>query len=60
MPTTVVTEKKKISVYLDPELKPLAEKLAKARNRSLSNLCESLLRDAVNNALNGGELDKDS
>ena len=60
MPAIVVTEKKKISVYLDPELKPLAEKLAKARNRSLSNLCESLLLEAVNNALNGGELDEDS
>ena len=47
---TLATDKKKISVYIDEELKLKAEKLAKLEKRSLSNLLEVLLQQAVDKA----------
>jgi hypothetical protein len=52
----VVTEKRKISAYLDEELKERAEQLAKLEKRSLSNLIEILLQEAVDKAQAEGRL----
>jgi hypothetical protein len=45
-----VTDKRKISVYLPDDLKRKAEKLAESKKRSLSNLIEVLLQEAVDKA----------
>lgn len=50
MTAAVVTKKNKVSAYLDDELKADAEKLAELEKRSLSNLIEVLLQEAVNKA----------
>lgn len=43
----VATDKIRVSTYISPELKDLAEQLAKLKKRSLSNLLEVLLEEAV-------------
>jgi len=43
----VSTEKMKISAYITRELRAKADELAKKQNRTLSNLIESLLIEAV-------------
>jgi len=48
----------RVVVYLEPELKTAGEKLAAKRKRSLSNLLNVLLQDAVDDALASGELEK--
>ena len=53
---TLATDKKKISAYLDEELKTDADKLAKLEKRSLSNLIEVLLQDAIDKAKQEGRL----
>lgn len=54
--TTVTTDKKRISLYVEEELKAALEVLAKARKRSLSNLIEVLCQEAVDKAKHGGEI----
>ena len=48
--TTVTTDKKRISLYVEQELKTALEALAKAKKRSLSNLIEVLCQEAVDKA----------
>lgn len=50
MTAAVVTKKNKVSAYLADDLKADAEKLADLEKRSLSNLIEVLLQEAVNKA----------
>lgn len=54
--TTVTTDKKRISLYVEEELKIALEALAKTRKRSLSNLIEVLCQEAVDKAKQGGEI----
>lgn len=49
-PTDVTTDKKRVSLYVDEELKADLELLAKARKRSLSNLIEVICQEAVDEA----------
>ena len=44
---TVSTEKAKIAAYVPKEVKEDAERLAKAQNRTLSNLVGMLLEKAI-------------
>ncbi len=53
---TVATDKKKISAYLTNGLKEKAEKLAQSEKRSLSNLIEVVLQQAVDKAQSEGRL----
>ena len=53
----LATDKKKISAYLDEELKATADQLAKGRGMSLSTLVAFLLSKEVREARNSGELD---
>jgi hypothetical protein len=53
---TLATDKKKISAYLDDNLKADADRLAKLEKRSLSNLIEVLLQEAVDKAKHEGRL----
>lgn len=53
---TVPTNKAKIFSYIEPELKAELEALAQIRNRSLSNLIETLARLEVEQAKSSGEL----
>lgn len=52
----VTTDKKRVSLYVDEELKADLELLAKARKRSLSNLIEVICQEAVDEAKKRGEL----
>jgi macrodomain Ter protein organizer (MatP/YcbG family) len=54
--TSVVTDKKRVSLYIEETLKVELEKLAKARKRSLSNLIEVLCEEAVQQAKKQGEI----
>jgi predicted transcriptional regulator len=53
---TVATDKKKLSFYLEEELRKDVERLARKRSRSISNLVEVLLRREVERAKESGEL----
>jgi hypothetical protein len=52
----VATKKARVVTYLDWEIKEKAERLAATRRRSLSNLLEVLIEDAVKEAEATGEL----
>jgi hypothetical protein len=54
--TTVTTEKKRISLYVEEQLKIELEALAKAKKRSLSNLIEVLCQKAVDEAKQEGKI----
>lgn len=54
--TTVTTDKKRISLYVEERLKIELEALAKSRRRSLSNLIEVLCEEAVEKAKQEGEI----
>lgn len=56
---TLATDKKKISSYLDSDLKESADKLAKNRGMSLSTLVAFLLSKEVREARQSGELEGD-
>ena len=56
---TVATDKKKISSYLDEELKTEAEALAKSRQMSLSTFVAYLLAREVRAAKESGEIEVD-
>ncbi len=53
---SVVTKKPRVVVYLDESLKELLELLAEKRNRSVSNLLETLAKQEVEQAKQRGEL----
>lgn len=57
MNAPVVTRKNKVSAYLPDDLKSDADRLAEVEKRSLSNLIEVLLQDAVDKAKRDGRLD---
>ncbi|GAB4469474.1 MAG: hypothetical protein OHK0037_27730 [Elainellaceae cyanobacterium] len=52
----VATSKAKVMAYIEPELKEDLERLADVRNRSISNLLETLIRDEIEQAKTTGEL----
>jgi len=52
----VATSKAKVFAYIEPELKEELERLADVRNRSISNLMETLIRDELERARLSGEL----
>jgi len=54
--TAVTTDKKRISLYVEEQLKADLEALAKTRRRSLSNLIEVLCQEAVEHAKQNGEI----
>lgn len=56
--TAVATDKSKLMVYLDPEYKRLLEKLAEHHSRSMSNLVEVLVKQAVDQAVKEGLIEK--
>ncbi|MEC4817817.1 MAG: ribbon-helix-helix protein, CopG family [Scytonema sp. PMC 1069.18] len=53
---SVVTDKKRVSLYIEETLKVELEKLAKVRKRSLSNLIEVLCEEAIQQAKKQGEI----
>lgn len=53
----MTTKKKPVSVYLQDELKEDAAKLAALEKRSLNNLIEVLLQNAVDKAKDEGRID---
>jgi macrodomain Ter protein organizer (MatP/YcbG family) len=52
----VTTDKKRVSLYIEEDLKIELENLAKVRKRSLSNLIEVLCEEAVQQAKKQGEI----
>jgi CopG-like RHH_1 or ribbon-helix-helix domain, RHH_5 len=52
----VVTDKKRISLYVEENLKIDLERLARVRKRSLSNLIEVICEEIVLQAKRSGEL----
>ena len=54
--TSVATKKPRVVVYLDESLKELLELLADKRNRSVSNLLETLAKQEIEQAQARGEL----
>jgi predicted transcriptional regulator len=54
--TAVTTDKKRVSLYVEEDLKADLELLAKARKRSLSNLIEVLCEEAAAEAKKSGEI----
>ncbi|MBD2359556.1 hypothetical protein H6G41_34305 [Tolypothrix sp. FACHB-123] len=55
MVLSVVTAKKRMSLYLDEALKSDLERLAKIRKRSLSNLIEVICEEELERARKSGE-----
>lgn len=53
---SVTSKLPRVVVYLEPQLKADAEKLAKRRRRSVSNLITVLLQEEVEEARRQGEL----
>lgn len=56
MTATMPTNKAKLGVYVDQELKAHVEKLAQLESRSVSNFIEILLKELVANAKAEGKL----
>lgn len=54
----VPTNKAKVFAYIEPELKEKLERLAERRNRSISNLLETLIREEIEQAEEKGELNE--
>lgn len=55
----VPTSKAKVFAYIQNELKEDLERLAEVRNRSISNLLETLIKAEVDQAKASGELPPD-
>ena len=55
----VTTTKAKAMILMKPEVKADLERLAKARNRSMSNLVETLVMEEIERAKESGELPKE-
>ncbi len=49
--------KKRMSVYLTPSLKEELAKLAKVKSRTISNMVEVLIVEAIEKAKTEGEID---
>ncbi|MEM8603196.1 MAG: hypothetical protein AAGF24_05120 [Cyanobacteria bacterium P01_H01_bin.121] len=56
MPTDVATDKRRITAYVDPPLEEDIKKLAAIDKRSVSNLIEILLQQAVDQAKAEGKI----
>ena len=54
--TLVATAKAKVLAYMEPEVREDLERLAAQRNRSMSNLIETLVIDEIRRAIESGEL----
>ena len=54
--STVTTNKLKAIILLKKEVKRDLERLSKSRNRSMSNLVETLIMDEIKQAKESGEL----
>jgi len=59
MVSSVVTAKKRHSLYLEENIKTDLDRLAKLRKRSVSNLIEVLCQEAIASAKESGELKND-
>lgn len=59
MTALMPTSKAKVGTYIDPELKEALERLAALESRSVSNLVELLIKDAVSKAQAEGRLSHD-
>lgn len=58
--SAVATKKPRVVVYLDESLKQMVEDLADKRNRSVSNLLETLAKEEVEQAKARGELSQEA
>lgn len=56
MAQTMATDKARLSLYMDRQIKEKAEKLAEARRRSLSNLIETVMLKEIEKAEKAGEI----
>lgn len=56
MTALMPTNKGKVGVYLDKDLKADLEKLAASESRSVSNFVELLIKDAVTKAKDEGKI----
>jgi predicted transcriptional regulator len=56
MGMAVATDKIKVTAYVEPDVKEQLDRLCKARNRSASNLIETLIREAAKAAEEAGEI----
>lgn len=54
----VATDKAKVTAYIEADLRAEIDELCRLRNRSISNLVETLLREAIKQAKDSGELPK--
>ena len=54
------TDKAKVSAYVEQDLKKKVDRLCEIRNRSISNLVETLLRDEIAKAEESGELEAEA
>ena len=54
--STVATKKPRVVVYLSEELRNKLERLAESRNRSVSNLLETLTKREIEQAEAAGEI----
>ncbi len=57
IPSAVATKKSRIVFYADAQTKELLERLSEKRNRSVSNLMETLAIKEVEEAQESGEID---
>jgi len=55
--TTLATDSPRLQIYIEPELKAAAEKLAKKQRRSMSALVCVLLERAIKEAKESGEIE---
>lgn len=55
----MATNKSRIVTYVDERIKKALERIAKAENRSVSNLVESWLLQKVHDAIASGVIDED-
>ena len=53
---TLATDKYRVSTYITEDLKSSLEKLAQARDRSVSNLIETILKKEIIKAKSEGEI----
>lgn len=56
----MVTKKPKVSIYLPPELKTELDEWAVEENRSVSNLVETVLKDAIANRRKKSNAEKET
>ena len=59
-PELMPTSKPRVVVYVDEELKKDLEKLAEARDRTVSNFVLTLIKSAISEAVEDGLIDSPS